>query len=127
MAVLGVGGAFVKSADPDRTKAWYRDRLGVNLNECGGMDFQHKTAADQFGANARTVFERFKAQTSYFAPSEHAFMINLIVDDLDALVAALRAAGEPLIGEPEAYDYGKFAWVIDPDGVKVELWEPVPA
>ncbi|MGJ3231973.1 MAG: VOC family protein [Oceanicaulis sp.] len=125
MAVLGLGGVFIKSEHPEKTKNWYRDVLGVEINAYGGMDFLHKRAADAFPKAARTVFDRFKVESDYFAPSEKSFMINLIVDDLDAAIARIAAAGEAMVGEPESYDYGRFAWVMDPDGVKVELWQPI--
>lgn len=124
MAVLGLGGVFIKSEDPEKTKNWYHNVLGVEINEYGGMDFLHARAASAYPKAARTVFDRFKADSDYFAPSKLPFMVNLIVDDLDAAMAKIEAAGEPMLGEPETYDYGRFAWVMDPDGVKVELWEP---
>ncbi|MEQ8404204.1 MAG: VOC family protein [Oceanicaulis sp.] len=125
MAVLGLGGVFIKSEHPEKTKNWYRDVLEVEINAHGGMDFLHKRSADAYPQAARTVFDRFEAGSDYFAPSGLAFMINLIVDDLDAAIERVEAAGETMVGSPESYDYGRFAWVIDPDGVKVELWEPV--
>jgi len=126
MSVLGVGGVFVKSENPDRAKAWYQDVLGMKLNDYGGFDFKHAEAADRFGDGARTVFARFETGSDYFAPSKQPFMINLIVADLDALIARIEAAGETLVGAPESYDYGRFAWLVDPDGVKIELWQPNP-
>ncbi len=125
MAVLGLGGLFIKSEHPEKTKNWYRDVLGVEINAYGGMDFPHKAAADAFPTAARTIFDRFKADSDYFAPSDSPFMINLMVDDLDAALARIESAGQALIGAPEAYDYGRFAWLLDPDGVKVELWQPI--
>jgi len=127
MTVLGVGGVFVKSSNPEKTKQWYQDVLGLKLNAYGGFDFSHKVAADAFEDGARTVFARFEAGSDYFAPSEQPFMINLIVQDLEALLIRIKAAGVDLIGEPETYDYGRFAWLMDPDGVKLELWEPSPS
>lgn len=124
MAVLGVGGVFVKSADPEASKAWYRDVLGMTVNEYGGFDFLHEAAAKRFGDGARTVFARFAQDTDYFAPSQHGFMINLIVEDLAAAIDRIKAAGVALEGEPQSFEYGDFAWVMDPDGVKVELWQP---
>lgn len=125
MTVLGLGGVFVKSSDPEASKAWYRDVLGLELDEHGGFTFRHGEAAARYGDGARTIFARFKADTEYFQPSTQAFMINLLVDDLDALLERIKAHGVALIGEPESYDYGRFAWVMDPDGVKIELWESV--
>lgn len=125
MTVLGVGGVFVKSADPDASLAWYRDVLGLQLDEYGGVTFRHGEAAARYGDGARTIFARFKADTEYFSPSTQPVMINLLVDDLDALLERIRAHGVELIGAPETYDYGRFAWIMDPDGIKIELWESV--
>ncbi|MCH8489407.1 MAG: VOC family protein [Oceanicaulis sp.] len=127
MAVIGVGGVFVKSADPAATRAWYQDVLGMSLNEYGEFDFRHRRSADTFEDGARTIFARFDAASTYFDPSPHPLMINLIVDDLDAILARLADRGVPLVGEPETYPYGRFAWIMDPDGVKLELWESVRA
>ena len=125
--VIGIGGVFFKCADPEATAAWYRDVLGVELNDYGGADFLHEAAAKRFGAAARTVWGPFNDGTDYFAPSEKPFMVNMIIDDLDAMLERLAEAGVELAGEPESYDYGRFAWIVDPDGVKVELWEPAGA
>ncbi|GGG98312.1 MAG TPA: glyoxalase [Oceanicaulis sp.] len=125
MAVLGVGGLFVRSKDPEASMAWYRDVLGLQLDQYGGITFSHGEAAARYGDGARTIFARFKDDTDYFRPSAQPFMINLLVDDLDALLERIKAHGVELIGEPESYDYGRFAWIMDPDGVKIELWESV--
>jgi len=125
VAVPGAGGVFVKSADPEASRRWYRDILGLEPNDYGEFDFRHRTSADAWEDGARTIFARFDAGSDYFNPSPHAVMINLMVDDLDALLARLAHKGVPLAGEPESYDYGRFAWIMDPDGVKLELWEPV--
>lgn len=125
MNVLGVGGVFVKSNDPEASKAWYRDVLGLEMAEYGEFEFRHGAAAARYGEGARTIFARFKADSEYFQPSAHPFMINLLVDDLDALLERIKAHGVELVGEPESYDYGRFAWIMDPDGVKIELWESV--
>ena len=122
--VLGVGGVFIKCADPEASKAFYRDVLGAQENEYGGFHFLHGCANARFGDGARTIFAHFEADAEYFAPSEHAFMLNLMVDDLDAVIERIRAAGLSLEGEPERYEYGAFAWVMDPNGIKVELWQP---
>lgn len=127
MAVIGVGGVFVKSADPAATRAWYQDVLGMSLNEYGEFDFRHRRSADIFEDGARTIFARFDAASTYFDPSPHPIMINLMVDNLDAILARLADRGVPLVGEPETYPYGRFAWIMDPDGVKLELWESVRA
>ena len=100
--VTGLGGIFYKVADPDKTRAWYQETLGV-----GG----------EWGA----MFP-FKADSDYFAPSEMPFMINLRVDNLDELIADLEGRGIAILGRQDE-DYGRFAWIMDPDGVKVELWQ----
>lgn len=124
MPVLGVGGVFVQSTDPDAAKQWYQEVLGLELNSYGGFDFSHSVTAETFADGARTIFARFEDGSDYFAPSQQAFMVNLIVEDLDGLLSRIKAAGVALIGEPQKFDYGRFAWLMDPDGVKIELWEP---
>lgn len=126
MAVLGVGGVFIKCADVEATKAWYRDVLGITPSDYGGFDFLHSDSAAKFGPGGRTIFAQFEKDADYFAPSDQAFMINLIVDDLDATLARLSDKGVPQEGEPQTFDYGKFAWVMDPNGIKIELWQPTP-
>ncbi|MEO1039248.1 MAG: VOC family protein [Pseudomonadota bacterium] len=125
MAVLGVGGVFFKSTDSEATKAWYRDVLGMTPNDYGGFDFLHSASAERFGDGARSIYAMFGEDSDYFAPSDGAVMINLMVDDLDAMLERIKAAGVALEGEPQSFDYGRFAWVMNPDGVKIELWEPV--
>ena len=125
MAVLGVGGVFIKCEDPEASKAWYKDILGLEPNQYGGFDFLHSASAEAFGPGGRTIFAHFEKDVEYFGPSEKSFMINLMVDDLDAMIARLAEKGVPLANEPEIYDYGKFAWVMDPNGIKVELWQPL--
>ena len=121
--ITGLGGIFYKVRDPAATQAWYQDKLGIG-GEWGAMFPHAKDTADGY-----SLLSPFKAETDYFAPSELPFMINLRVDDLDAMLAELQAKGvEPLGRQDE--EYGKFAWILDPDGVKVELWQqqgPAPA
>ena len=120
--VLGLGGIFFKCKDPAALKAWYRDHLGVPVDEHGEAVF---SAAGDPGA--RVVFAPFPADTTYFAPSTAPFMLNFRVRDLRAMLVQLRAAGavvdEKVVEEP----YGKLGWVMDPEGHRVELWEPPPA
>ena len=121
--VTGLGGVFYKVAEPERTQAWYQETLGVG-GEWGAM-FPFK-ADDSEGFS---LLSPFGADSAYFAPSEQPFMINLRVDDLDGVLADLQAKGiEPLERQDE--DYGRFAWILDCDGIKVELWQqlgPAPA
>jgi glyoxylase I family protein len=112
--VTGIGGVFYRVKDLAATRAWYAENLGL--------------AGDEYGttlpAEGEAVWSPFPADTTYFGPGDQAFMINLKVDDLDALVIDLSAKGIELIGEPVAESYGKFAWIRDCDGLKVELWQP---
>jgi len=121
--VTGIGGVFFKCRDLEKTKDWYREHLGMPLSDDYGAayPFREDDAPDTRGY---AVFGPFNARSRYFEPSDRGFMVNLRVDNLDEIVAGLRAAGAEIIGEPESYDYGRFAWVIDPEGVKIELWEP---
>ena len=122
--VVGLGGVFFHCTDPEATASWYRDVLGMPLNDHGGADFLHGDSAARFGSGARTIWAPFRADSGYFAPSDRPFMVNLMVDDLAAVLARLAERGVALAGDPEEYDYGRFAWVMDPNGVKVELWQP---
>lgn len=123
--ILGLGGLFLKSTDPDAAKAWYRDVLGLAVNDYGGFDFRHAETASA-APEARTVFSHFAADSDYFSPSGHDHMLNLIVDDLDGVLARAKAAGVEPVQPGEDHPYGRFAWLVDPDGRKVELWQPVP-
>lgn len=122
--VIGLGGLFFKAADPDATRSWYARVLGMAFDDWGGLVFTPDTAAAQPGAG--TVFSPFSADTDYFAPSDKEFMFNLMVDDLDAMLAHCAAEGvEPVkVFPPEPN--GRFAHIMDPDGRKIELWQPQP-
>jgi catechol 2,3-dioxygenase-like lactoylglutathione lyase family enzyme len=115
--VLGIGGVFVRSRDPDALRAWYRDMLGLDIQDWGGAQFM--ATPDSYG-----VWSAFRADTTYFAPSEREFMVNLRVDDLDALLAQLRARGARVLDRREDGADGKFGYVVDPDGTLLELWQP---
>lgn len=122
--VIGVGGVFFKSDDPPATCEWYRRVLGIPFEEWGGTVFLPQTAADHPGA--ATVFSPFKASTDYFAPSTEPFMINLMVDDLAAMLERCAEHGvEPVRHMPDEAN-GHFAHIMDPEGRKIELWEPKP-
>ncbi len=123
--VTGIGGVFIKSANPKALSEWYRKHLGVDVQDWGGAVFQWHTA-EQPNPDGATVWNVFDASSDYFAPSTAGFMINYRVDDLHALLAALREEGCQVQSKVEESDFGKFGWVIDPDGNKVELWEPPP-
>ena len=114
--VTGLGGIFYKVADPAATRAWYQEMLGVG-SEWGAMFPFKDDAADGF-----SLLTPFAPDSDKFAPSVLPFMINLRVDDLDALVAGIETKGVAIL-ERQADEYGKFAWIMDPDGVKLELYE----
>lgn len=118
---LGIGGIFFKSPDPGKLMAWYQQALGMPTEAGDYTAF----AAAAMPAGGRTVFSPFQADTAYFAPSQQAFMFNLVVDDLDGALQQVVAAGAQAVGGVESFDYGRFGWFLDPDGNKVELWEPV--
>lgn len=124
--VLGIGGIFFKSKDPAALAAWYKKHLGVPVEEWGGAGFK---LDEQFRSNpnAAVVWSPFAADTKYFAPSEASFMVNYRVEDLHALVKVLREEGCNVVDKVDESEYGKFGWVIDPEGNKLELWEPPPA
>ena len=119
--VTGVGGVFFKAQDPKALNAWYRDKLGVELQPWGGIVFQWKDDHDGDGA---TVFNPFSADTTYFEPSDKPYMINLRVDDLEGLLASLRAAGEDVLDRGQSGELGSFGYVMDPEGNLLELWQP---
>ena len=122
--VLGIGGLFFKSANPAAMVEWYGRVLGMAFTDWGGVVFTPDMAAAQPGAG--TVFSPFKANTEYFAPSDKEFMFNLMVDDLTAMLARCAEHGVTpimtLLGEAN----GSFAHIMDPEGRKIELWEPKP-
>lgn len=121
--VTGIGGIFFKSSDPQALGAWYRRHLGIEVEAWGGAAFRWRGPDNPEGVGT-TIWNPFAADTAYFAPGHAPFMINYRVDDLHALLAALRAEGVQVEGEVEESEYGKFGWVIDPEGNKLELWQP---
>ena len=124
--VTGIGGVFVRSPDPAATKAWYA-RLGIVPGDDGYVTFPAVSGGDE----TLTVWEVFPADTTYFdsggKPSPQPLMLNLRVRELDDLVEGLRRDGVWVDPKTEAYEYGKFAWIVDPTGARIELWEPAPA
>ena len=120
--VTGIGGVFFKSKDSQKTRAWYKKHLGIGSGEYGGtFEWRHAENKDKKGF---TAWGPFKEDTEYFDPSEREFMINYRVDNLEKLIEVLKEEGVEVVGEIEEYEYGKFGWIIDPDGTKIELWEP---
>jgi predicted enzyme related to lactoylglutathione lyase len=118
--VLGVGGVFFKSSDPKTLADWYEKWLKVPVESTHGAMFKPAMMPEA----GYTVWGPFKASTSYFDPSEKEYMFNLVVDDLDGALAQVQEGGAQLSGQIEQYEFGRFGWFIDPDGNKVELWEP---
>lgn len=121
--VTGIGGVFFKSPDPKALGDWYKRHLGIPVEDWGGFAFRWKDERNPQGEGT-TVWSPFKAETTYFAPSTAPFMVNYRVADLHALLAVLRAEGVQIEGEMQESEYGRFGWVLDPDGNKIELWEP---
>jgi len=123
--VTGIGGVFLKCrGDSAALAAWYQTHLGLPLETWGGaiLRWPDDKAEDQ----GLTVWSLADKDSQWFSPSDSAFMINYRVDDMEALLAQLRAADIEIVGGPESHENGKFAWIMDPDGNKVELWEPMP-
>jgi predicted enzyme related to lactoylglutathione lyase len=124
--VTGIGGVFFKSTKDNKALAeWYRDHLGLDLESWGGAMIKWTDDAQADGG--LTVWSTAASDSKWFAPSESNFMINYRVDDLDGMISQLKNAGIELVGGPDSDDNGKFAWIMDPDGNKVELWEPKSA
>lgn len=117
---LGVGGVFFKSPDPKRLLGWYAEHLGFDRGNEPGIRLCH----DDLPAGSYLMWGPFERQTEYFNPSRKDFMFNLIVDDLAGALEQVAAGGAELVGNVEHYDYGSFGWFVDPDGNKVELWQP---
>ena len=123
--VTGIGGVFFKAKDAPALQAWYKRHLGIDVQAWGGAALSW---ADDDGkpVPGSTIWSVSAAGGDDYAPSTAPFMINYRVADLDALMEALRAEGCKIVGDTQASEYGKFAWVMDPEGHKVELWEPPP-
>jgi predicted enzyme related to lactoylglutathione lyase len=119
--VTGIGGVFFKSENPDLTKEWYKNHLGLPVDDYG-CTFWWK---DKEANDCSTQWSPFAKDTKYFEPSEKQFMMNFRVDNLEALLKILKEEGVTIVGEMESYDYGKFGWILDPEGNKIELWEPI--
>ena len=122
--VTGVGGIFFKSEDPEQLYQWYEQHLGIRRGPDGTSAAFEWRETDDAGRKGMTVWSIFPRNTKYFDPSGSPFMINYRVDDLDALLDALKAEGVQIDPHREDYEYGRFAWIMDPDGNRIELWEP---
>ena len=121
--VTGIGGIFFKARDPKALQAWYRDRLGIDVQPWGGAALSW-VDADGKPTGGTTIWSVSAPDAGQFAPGKAAFMINYRVDDLDALLQALRDEGCNVLEKAPDSEYGQFGWVIDPEGNKVELWQP---
>jgi predicted enzyme related to lactoylglutathione lyase len=121
--VVGIGGVFFKSKDPKALAAWYRDVLGLEIADWGGAMLPLRAAGDA-PKGAVQVWSPFKQDTDYFAPSTREFMIDFQVDDLDAMLTRLKAKGVTILKHVDDDPSGSFAWIMDPDGTKIELWQP---
>ncbi|WP_266171488.1 VOC family protein [Dyella subtropica] len=117
--VIGLGGIFFKSRDPAGLAAWYAEHLGLPVEKWGGARFNESESRDAYAAWAP-----FAADTSYFGPGTQHYMVNYRVDDLDALLAQLRAAGVAVDERVEESEFGRFGWIMDPEGTRIELWQP---
>lgn len=120
--VTGIGGIFFKCQDPGKMKEWYSRHLGLVTNEYGST-FEFRQGSDP-EKRAYLAWNPFKHDTKYFEPSQKDFMINYRVENIEALVEELKQGGVTVCDEIETYDYGKFVHVLDPEGNKIELWEP---
>ncbi|MBL8717121.1 MAG: VOC family protein [Myxococcales bacterium] len=120
--VTGIGGVFLKARDPKALSEWYAKHLGLALEAWGGAIL--KWPDDPVVDGGLTVWNLVAQSSTLFTPSTSSLMINYRVDDLEALVKDLAAAGVQLVGSIEVHENGKFAWVMDPEGNKIELWEP---
>ena len=121
--VTGIGGIFFKAKDPKAMQAWYRRHLGIDVQDWGGAAFRW-TDADGKPVGGTTIWSIGPAEGDSFAPSTASFMVNYRVADVRALLKALREEGCNVVDKFDDSEYGKFGWVIDPEGNKVELWEP---
>lgn len=121
--VTGIGGVFFKTPNPESSRNWYNKHLGIESSPYGAVfEWRHKDNPNKEG---NTAWNPFPADTQYFNPSKQEFMINYRVENLEALLVLLKEEGVTIVGDMESFDYGKFAWIMDPDGNKIELWEPV--
>lgn len=117
---VGIGGVFFKAKHADDLAKWYVDMLGLPSDPESGVSFSSRDETP----GAQTVFATFESDSEYFGKPQQQFMINFRVDDLDALLERLQQRGVEILPQRETYDYGHFAWIVDPEGNRVELWEP---
>lgn len=122
--VTGIGGIFFKTEDPKKTREWYGKHLGLDVTEWGATFQWNELNNPNAKSPAQTVWNPFKADTEYFKPSDKPYMFNYRVENLVELLKVLKEEGVQIVGEMQEYPYGKFGWIMDPDGNKIELWEP---
>jgi predicted enzyme related to lactoylglutathione lyase len=120
--VTGIGGVFFKADNPAKLADWYREHLGIVISFDFGSVFKFRNEIE----SATTTFSIFSAQTQYFEPSTKPFMINFRVRDLDKMLAQLRAMGDKVDDKIEESEFGRFGWVMDPEGNRIEIWQPPP-
>lgn len=121
--VTGIGGIFFKSIDPEKIKKWYHENLGLVV-DAYGSPFEFRSATNPEEKNY-LQWSPFQNDTKYFEPSKKEFMINYRVENLSALVEELKTNGVTILDNIETFDYGKFIHILDPEGNKIELWEPI--
>ena len=119
--VTGIGGVFLKAKDPEALAAWYRHHLGIEVEDWGGTTFRWNEPPQPEGV---TIWSLFPATSRYFDPSLSPFMINYRVENLTELIALLRDEGCDVDEKVEESEHGRFGWVMDPEGNRIELWEP---
>ena len=118
--VTGIGGVFVKSKDPAALGRWYREALGVDVAAWGGAALRYTDASHPPAVS----WMAFPETSDHMAPSTRDFMINFTVDDMDAMIERLRSMGVPILDRNDEDSFGRFVWIQDPDGTKIELWQP---
>jgi predicted enzyme related to lactoylglutathione lyase len=121
--ITGIGGLFFKSKDPKALAAWYRDVMGLKIEDWGGATLSY----DAPDHPPVVVWSAFESKTEYMAPSTREFMVNFAVDDLGAFIGEIEKKGAAILKRSDDDPSGKFAWLLDPDGTKIELWEPKKA
>lgn len=123
--VTGLGGVFFKTSDPKKIKEWYGKHLGLPVDEYGASFKWIEVDKPDAKEPAVTAWSTFDEKTKYFEPSQKPFMFNYRVENLVELLKVLKEEGVEIVGEIQEYPYGKFGWIMDPDGNKIELWEPM--
>ena len=120
--VIGIGGVFFKANDPEKLRAWYQQHLGLAFDSYGSVVFVCSDEEEK-RKSAQTVWSLFPSDTKYFDPGKASFMINYRVENLASLLEQLRSEGVEVDERMEEYEYGRFGWIMDPEGNRIELWE----